>query len=127
MIPLLQERLPELCLRLGEHIVLTGTATSLAIVLGLPLGILAARNRIMEKATTGIASILQTIPSLAMLAFLLALLNRIGFAPAIIALTLYALLPIVRGTLTGFQSIPEATKEAALGVGMNPRQRLWLV
>lgn len=127
MIPLLQERLPELWLRLGEHIVLTGTATSLAIILGLPLGILAARNRFMEKATTGIASILQTIPSLAMLAFLLAILNRIGFTPAIIALTLYALLPIIRGTLTGFQSIPEATNEAALGVGMNPRQRLWLV
>lgn len=124
---LLQERLPELWLRLGEHIVLTGTATFLAMALGLPLGILAARHRMLENGITGMASILQTIPSLAMLAFLLAILNRIGFVPAITALTLYALLPVVRGTLTGFQSIPAATIEAARGVGMNRRQQLWLV
>ena len=123
----LQERLPELWLRLGEHVVLSGTATILAMALGLPLGILAARHRMLEKGITGLASVLQTIPSLAMLAFLLAILNRIGFIPAITALTLYALLPIIRGTLTGFQSIPAATLEAADGVGMNPRQKLWLV
>jgi len=71
--------------------------------------------------------ILQTIPSLAMLAILLALLNKIGAVPAIIALTLYALLPIVRNTLAGLQGVEPAVVEAARGIGMTPSQRLVLV
>ena len=71
----------------------------------------------------GAVGILQTIPSLAMLAILLALLNKIGSTPAIIALTLYALLPIVRNTLAGLEGIPATVQEAALGVGMNGVQR----
>jgi osmoprotectant transport system permease protein len=127
MLDFLQQRLPELWLRTGEHIVLTGIATAIAIAIGVPLGILAARSKSLRGLITGTVSILQTIPSLAMLAFLLAMLNKIGFTPAVIALTLYALLPIVRNTLAGLEGVPAPIREAADGVGMTARQRLWMV
>lgn len=121
------DRAPELWFRLGEHIVLTGASTLLAVIFGVPLGILAARLAPLRHVITGAVGILQTIPSLAMLALLLALLNRIGSTPAIIALVLYALLPIVRNTLTGLLHLPESVLEAADGLGMTRRQRLWMV
>jgi osmoprotectant transport system permease protein len=123
----LMERLPELWLRTGEHLMLTGISTATAIVIGIPLGICAARIRWLRGPLTGGVGILQTIPSLAMLAILLALLNKIGAVPAIIALTLYALLPIVRNTLAGLQGVEPAVVEAARGIGMTPSQRLVLV
>ncbi|MFQ5929965.1 MAG: ABC transporter permease, partial [Acidobacteriota bacterium] len=92
----LVHRLPDLWQRTGEHLILTGVSTGIAILIGIPLGILAARTRWLRGPLLGMASILQTIPSLAMLALLLALFQQIGTLPAIIALTLYALLPIVR-------------------------------
>jgi osmoprotectant transport system permease protein len=121
------ERLPELWLRTGEHLMLTGVSTGMAILIGVPLGIAAARIWWLRGPLTGSVGILQTIPSLAMLAILLALLQKIGAIPAIIALTLYALLPIVRNTLTGLEGVSPAVLEAARGIGMTPRQRLWLV
>jgi osmoprotectant transport system permease protein len=121
------ERLPELWLRTGEHLMLTGVSTGIAIFIGVPLGILAARMRWLRSPLTGAVGILQTIPSLAMLAILLALLQKIGALPAIIALILYALLPIVRNTLTGLESVSPAVLEAARGIGMTSRQSLWLV
>mgnify|MGYP001814639031 CR=1 FL=1 len=121
------ERWPELWLRTGEHLMLTGVSTGLAILVGIPLGIGAARIGWLRGPLTGGVGILQTIPSLAMLAILLALLQKIGAVPAIIALTLYALLPIVRNTLTGLEEVSPEVVEAARGIGMTPRQRLWLV
>lgn len=118
---------PELWFRLGEHILLTGASTVLAVLVGVPLGVLAARHAALRHFITGAVGILQTIPSLAMLALLLALLNRIGSVPAVIALVLYALLPIVRNTLTGLLQLPPAVLEAADGLGMTRRQRLWMV
>lgn len=126
-IAFLSERLPELWLRTGEHLMLTGVSTGMAILLGIPLGICAARIWWLRGPLTGGVGILQTIPSLAMLAILLALLQKIGAIPAIIALTLYALLPIVRNTLTGLEGVSPPVLEAARGIGMTPRQRLWLV
>lgn len=126
-IAFLSERLPELWLRTGEHLMLTGVSTGMAILLGIPLGICAARIWWLRGPLTGGVGILQTIPSLAMLAILLALLQKIGAIPAIIALTLYALLPIVRNTLTGLEGVSLPVLEAARGIGMTPRQRLWLV
>ena len=99
------DRLPELWLRTGEHLLLTGISTVAAILVGIPLGVLAAKNRRLRDPLTGMVGILQTIPSLAMLAILLALLGKIGAFPAIIALVLYALLPIVRNTLAGLESV----------------------
>jgi osmoprotectant transport system permease protein len=120
-------RFPELVHRTGEHLILTGLSTGLAIAAGIPLGIVASRRPGLRAAVIGLAGILQTIPSLAMLALLLAVLDKIGATPAIIALTLYALLPIVRNTLAGLESVSTEVLEAARGIGMTPRQQLGLV
>ncbi|MBD3232305.1 MAG: ABC transporter permease subunit [candidate division Zixibacteria bacterium] len=120
-------RLSELLLRTGEHVILTGISTGIAISLGIPLGILAVRIRWLRGTLTGAVGILQTIPSLAMLAILLALLEKIGTVPAIIALVMYALLPIVRNTLAGIEGVSPSVLEAARGIGMTPRQRLSIV
>lgn len=121
------ERIPELGLRTAQHLVLTGVSTGLAILLGVPLGIVATRARRLRGLVVGTVGILQTIPSLAMLTLLLALLQKIGAAPAIIALTLYALLPIVRNTITGLEGISPEVMEAARGIGMSRGQQLRLV
>jgi osmoprotectant transport system permease protein len=121
------ERLPELWLRTGEHLMLTGCSSGAAMLIGIPLGILVFRKTWLRKLAMGAISILQTVPSLAMLAFLLALLHRIGALPAIIALTLYALLPIVRNTVTGLEGVSSHVMEAAKGIGMTPWQRLKMV
>jgi glycine betaine/choline ABC-type transport system substrate-binding protein/ABC-type proline/glycine betaine transport system permease subunit len=117
----------ELWLRIGQHIMLTGVSTLAAIAMGIPLGIFAVRYARAERPMLAGIGILQTVPSLAMLALLLAVLQRIGALPAIIALTLYALLPIVRNTVTGLRGIAPEIIEAARGVGMTSGQRLRLV
>jgi len=121
------ERLPELWLRTGEHLMLTGCSSGAAMLIGIPLGILVFRKSWLRNPAMGAIGILQTIPSLAMLAFLLALLHRIGALPAIIALTVYALLPIVRNTLTGLEGVSSEVMEAAKGIGMTHGQRLRMV
>jgi osmoprotectant transport system permease protein len=123
----LVERGPELWLRTGEHLRLTGVSTGLAILIGVPLGILANRIPRIRSPLLSVVSIFQTIPSLAMLAILLAVLSMIGTIPAIIALTLYALLPITRNTLSGLEGVSLDIKEAARGIGMTSKQQLWLV
>ncbi len=127
MIPYITDRLPELWLRTGEHLMLTGCSTMAALFIGIPLGILVFRNNWLRSPVMGVIGTLQTIPSLAMLAFLLALLNKIGAAPALIALTLYALLPIVRNTLTGLEGVSPQLMEAARGIGMTEYQQLRIV
>ncbi|MBW2708877.1 MAG: ABC transporter permease/substrate-binding protein [Deltaproteobacteria bacterium] len=121
------ERLPELWFRTGEHLMLTGSSSGAAMLIGIPLGMLLYRKRWFRNPAMGTISILQTIPSLAMLAFLLALLHKIGALPAIIALTLYALLPIVRNTLTGLEGVSAQVMEAARGIGMTEGQQLRMV
>ncbi|MGB2957879.1 MAG: glycine betaine ABC transporter substrate-binding protein [Bacteroidota bacterium] len=121
------DRAADLWVRTGEHLVLTGISTFGAILIGVPLGVLASKVRSIRNPLTGMVGILQTIPSLAMLAILLALTGQIGVVPAIIALTLYALLPIVRNTLTGIEQVPPASVEAARGLGMTTRQMILLV
>ena len=121
------ERMPDLWFRTGQHLVLTGVSTGLAIAIGLPLGILASTRQWLRAMVLGVVSILQTVPSLAMLAILLALVGKIGAVPAIIALTIYALLPIVRNTATGIDGVPPDVVEAARGIGMTRRQQLRMV
>lgn len=123
----ISERLPELWIRTGEHLMLTGCSSGAAMLIGIPLGILIFRKRWLRNPAMGMIGILQTIPSLAMLAFLLALLHRIGALPAIIALTLYALLPIVRNTLTGLEGVSPQVMEAAKGMGMTHVQQMRMV
>ncbi len=109
-----------------EHLVLVGIASFLAIAIGVPLGILIARFRQPRMAVLGGAGIVQTIPSIALLALLMIPFG-IGVTPAVMALTLYALLPIIRNTFTGIAGVPPETLEAADGVGFTRRQRLWMV
>jgi len=127
MMEFIHERLGQLWTRTGEHLLLVGIATGLAVILGVPLGIGCHHIRRMRGAIMSAVGIMQTVPSLAMLAILLSLIGKIGTLPAIIALVMYALLPIVRNTLTGLESIPAGVLEAAKGVGMTRGQTLRLV
>jgi osmoprotectant transport system permease protein len=109
-----------------EHIGLTFVSLFIAILIGLPLGILIARRQKLSGPVLGFAGILQTIPSIALLGFMIPLLG-IGAKPAIVALLLYALLPIIRNTYTGITGVDAAVKEAALAMGMNKSQVLFKV
>jgi osmoprotectant transport system permease protein len=109
-----------------EHIGLTFISLFLAVLVGLPLGILIARKRKLSGAVLGIAGVLQTIPSIALLGFMIPLLG-IGPKPAIVALLLYALLPIIRNTYTGITGVDGAVKEAATAMGMSQWQILFKV
>jgi osmoprotectant transport system permease protein len=121
------DRSDELLLRAGEHLMLTSVSTIVAVLLGITAGVIAFQNKAVRGPTLGLVGILQTIPSLAMLVFLMTVCGRIGVVPALISLTLYALLPIVRNTLTGLENVPESQVLAARGVGMTDLQQLLLV
>src|ERR1044072_7381234 len=109
-----------------EHLMLVLIATGAAIVVGIPIGVLLTRRPRLSKVVLATASILQTIPSLALFGFLIPLLGSygIGRAPAIIALFLYSLLPIIRNTFTGINGVDPAVREAARGMGMTDWQML---
>ena len=106
-----------------QHLGLTFISLLFAILIGLPLGIMIARRRALSGAVLGLAGILQTIPSIALLGFMIPLLG-IGAKPAIVALLIYALLPIIRNTYTGIIGIDKAIIEAAKAMGMSARQVL---
>lgn len=116
----------ELLARLGEHIVLVVMSTAIAAAIGIPLGVLAARRPALSKPIVGLVNLTQTIPSLALFGFLipLPLIGGIGTRTALVALTVYAVLPILRGTITGLQSVPAAVIECAVAMGLTPRQVL---
>lgn len=107
-----------------QHIGLTFISLGIAVVVGLPLGILITRKRKLSGLFLGIAGIFQTIPSIALLGFMIPLLG-IGAKPAITALFLYALLPIIRNTYTGIVGVDHSLKEAAEAMGMNRWQVLF--
>lgn len=121
------DRLDELALRTVEHLAYVLLSTGGAVLVGVPLGIAAFRSVRWRGTILGVVGILQTIPSLAMLVFLLVVLQQIGAVPAMISLLLYALLPIVRNTVVGLDGVDERVMEAARGIGMSPRQQLTLV
>jgi osmoprotectant transport system permease protein len=106
-----------------KHVQLVLFALLASIVIGVPLGIAAARSRVLGAIVTSAAGVVQTVPSLALLAFLVPLLG-IGAKPALTALVLYGLLPIVRGTQTGLTTIPTSITESAAAIGLPPRARL---
>lgn len=113
----------------GEHLWLVGISTLLAAVIGIPLGVLIARSPWWNKPVLGGANIIQTIPSLALFGFLLPVpwLGARADRLAILALTLYALLPIIRNTYTGIRGVDAAVVEAGRGMGMTERQLLFQV
>jgi osmoprotectant transport system permease protein len=108
--------------RTAEHLVLVGLALAAAVAVGVPLGI-AARRRGVGRVALGIAGLVQTIPSLALLVFMIPLLG-IGSRPAVAALFLYGLLPIVRGTHSGLTGISPELRESAQALGLPPAARL---
>ena len=107
-----------------EHLALVFLSLAASVILGVPLGILAARHHAAEAFILGVTGVLQTIPSLALLAILIPLTGQIGIVPAFIALALYALLPIVRNTHSGLMQISTGMKQAARSLGMTPRMVL---
>jgi osmoprotectant transport system permease protein len=127
---------------LGNHVRVSVTALALGLLVSLPLAV-AARNRpVMRGALLGLASIVQTVPGLALLALFYPLLlalaalslrwfgfdfSAFGFLPAVLALALYSMLPVLRNTITGLRGVDPAILEAAQGVGMTPRQSLFTV
>lgn len=105
------------------HIGLTAISLFIAVLIGLPLGILIARHKKLSSGVLGFAGVLQTIPSIALLGFMIPFLG-IGALPAIAALLLYALLPIIRNTYTGIREVDAAVVDAARGMGMSSNQVL---
>src|SRR5207244_9379214 len=127
---------------LVRHIVLVAAALGPALVIGFPLGVAAVRRRQMQEPLFAVLNLLQTIPSIALFGLLIVPLSAlvtevpalgrlgiagIGVAPAVIALVLYALLPIVRSTVAGIGGVEAAVIDAARGMGMTQRQRFWRV
>jgi osmoprotectant transport system permease protein len=113
----------------GEHIVLAGVSWLIAAVVGVGLGILGTRRRGLREISVAVANILQTIPSVALFGFLLPipLIGGIGRHTAILCLVLYSLLPILRNTIVGIQSVDPPLREAAVAMGMTDAQLLRLV
>ena len=116
----------------GEHLILVVPSLAAAVLVAVPLGVLAARRPAVGQVVLAVTGVLQTIPSLALLLFMIpvmkALIDRgTGPAPAIAALFLYSLLPVVRNTYAGLRSVPPALVESAEALGLPPRSVLWRV
>ncbi len=118
---------PDLWRLAGQHLGLVGISVLLATGLAVPAGVLVFPHAKARALVLGAASLLQTIPSLALLAALIWLLGAIGTLPALLALTLYALLPIMRNTVTGLMEVPQELRLAAMALALSPRQRMRLI
>jgi osmoprotectant transport system permease protein len=112
-----------------EHLWLVGISTLLAVAIGIPLGIISAHRPIWNRPVLGSANIIQTIPSLALFGFLLPVpwIGARADRLAILALTLYALLPVIRNTYTGIRGVDHSVLEAGRGMGLTERQLLFQV
>jgi osmoprotectant transport system permease protein len=113
--------LPE---RLSGHVFLSLASLAIGLLISIPLGIQASRRPRLEQVILALASIIQTVPSLALLALMVFAFGTIGWVPALIALVLYSVLPLLRNTITGLQEIDPAYIKAARGIGMDPWQQL---
>ncbi|MHC0442796.1 ABC transporter permease/substrate-binding protein [Flavobacterium sp. 3-210] len=113
----------KLLIQIAQHLGLTFISLLLAIIVGVPLGILIARRNSLAKPVLGTAGVLQTVPSIALLGFMIPVFG-IGATPAIVALFIYALLPIIRNTYTGITGVSPMVIEAATALGMNRQQLL---
>ena len=122
----LQLNWSELLWLIGEHVKLVLIAIFVAVVIGVPTGILLTRHRALRGPVVGIANVMQTIPSLALFGFLIPLpfIGGIGARTALVALVLYSLLPIIRNTITGILGVEPSVREAAVAMGMTDWQVL---
>lgn len=116
----------ELLAATGQHIFLSVVALLIGCIISIPLGVFITRHERLANPILTVVSIIQTIPSLALLGFMIPIFG-IGTMPAVIALTLYALLPILRNTYTGIKEVDKASVESGTGMGMTRRQILWMV
>jgi len=114
---------PEILQHTLEHLFLVGISIAIAIVIGIPLGILITRQTSLRQPILIIANLFQTIPSLALFGLLIPFVG-IGVVPAIIALTVYSFLPIIRNTYTGITNVDPAIREAGRGMGMTDMELL---
>lgn len=112
--------------RTAEHLELVGISLTLAVLAAIPLGVVAARRPKLGQVILGVVGVIQTIPSLAVLVFMIPLLG-VGTWPAVVALFLYSLLPIVRNTYAGLHDVPASLRESALALGLPAWARLWRV
>lgn len=126
LIQLLQDRGPDILTGTWQHIELTFISLFLSILIAVPLGIYLTRHPKLAEPIIGVSAVFQTIPSLALLGFMIPLLG-IGLLPAIVALTIYGLLPIIRNTYTGITGVDKAAVEAGVGMGMTASQVLFMV
>lgn len=108
---------------LGEHLALVLISVVLAIIVAVPMGIIATRNERLKRFIMGIGNVAQTVPTLAIIALVFPLLG-LGFRPALVGLFAYALLPILTNTVAGLENVNESTVEAARGMGMTENQIL---
>ncbi|WP_068777574.1 ABC transporter permease [Paenibacillus sp. FJAT-26967] len=124
-IQFLTDRMPDILVAFREHLIISFVSVALGCLVAIPIGIILAGNRIkfVNSIVFALSNLLQTIPSLALLAILIPLIG-VGMKPAIIALFLYSLMPIMRNTFTGFQSVNPSLLEAARGMGYSRIQRL---
>jgi len=129
LLAFLAERRAELLALTGQHVVLVLVSTAIAVAVGLPLGLAMTRRDRLARVLLALAGLAQTIPSLAIFGFLIPLpfVGGIGARTAVVALVLYALLPILRNTYTGIRQVDPAVLEAATGMGMTAGERLRLV
>lgn len=122
----LLERGNELVTKIGEHIFISGVALLLGILFAVPIGILLTRTKRTAAIVIGLTSALQTVPSLALLALMIPIFG-VGKIPAIIALFIYSLLPILRNTYIGIKEVSSDYKDAAKGMGMTNVQSIFMV
>jgi osmoprotectant transport system permease protein len=115
---------PDLPRLLREHLTLVFASLAIAMAIGLPLGVLAHRRPGLSGVLMAAVGVVQTVPSLALLAFLIAIVGTIGFLPALLALSVYALLPIVRNTHAGLSALPAGMRQAGLALGLRDAQVL---
>lgn len=116
----------EIIERTTQHLILVGIAIIFAILIGVPLGIVLTRNPRLSQPILGFANVMQTIPSLALFGFLIPIpfIGGIGDRTAIVAITLYSLLPIIQNTYVGITNVDPAVLEAGKAMGMTPKQLL---
>jgi osmoprotectant transport system permease protein len=119
------DQLDTLPLYLSGHLLVSLAGLAAGLAIGLPLGVFASRHKKLSEKLVGVFEVIQTVPTLALLALMVPLLaGEIGFLPAFIALTLYAVYPILQSTVKGLHEVSKAEKEAALGMGMTGWQML---
>src|SRR5436309_9617209 len=129
MLDFLKSNWSDILAHIAQHVWLVFISIAIAVVIALPVGVLITRKKSLRSPILGIANVMQTVPSLALFGFLIPLpfIGGIGARTAIVALVLYALLPVIRNTVTGILGVDKNVREAAVAMGMTDRQILFQV